>query len=147
MREVLGTLIEPTESDGLSESVIEESAEETPDIRDQPVKRTKKGLSINKSMVRKLKSRVNDKVTNPKVVKSKVAAVMMSLAKVSRPVESGQGDAATHGGGEKENQVPPMLSAGLISTASKARKNERDPGRYQTGNGDYQPVWIWWTGR
>ena len=68
---------------------------------DQPIRRTKKGLRKYKSMMRKLKERVNDKVTNPRVVKSKAATVVMSLAKVSRPSEVGQGDGARHGGGEK----------------------------------------------
>ena len=51
--------------------------------------------------------------------------MVMSLAKVSRPNEVGQGDGAMHGGRERENKVPPMLLAGLISTASKAKKSER----------------------
>ena len=50
---------------------------------------------------------------------------MTSLAKVSRPNENGQGDCAALGGGEKENLIPPMLLAGLISTASKSRKSLR----------------------
>ena len=84
--EVMGKLMKLTESNGLTESVTEESAEESPVMRDQPVKRTKKGLRIYKSMVRKLKSRVNDKVTSPKVVKSEAAAVVISLAESSSPV-------------------------------------------------------------
>ena len=56
-------------------------------------------------MVRKLKNRVNDKVTNPKVKKSKTATVAMSLAKVSRPNEVGQGDGIMHIGKEKEKWV------------------------------------------
>ena len=52
-----------------------------------------------KFRVKKLKSRINDKVTNPKVVKSKAATVAMSLAGSCRPVKSGQGDGATHSGG------------------------------------------------
>ena len=56
---------------------------------------------------------------------SKATTLVMSLAKVSRPNEVGQGDGARHGGREKENQVLPMLLAGLISTASKAKKSER----------------------
>ena len=47
----------------------------------------------------------------------------MSLVKVSRPNEAGQGD--VQGGREKENQVPPMLLAGFISTASKVKRSER----------------------
>ena len=125
MREVIEKMRESTESDGLTQSVTEESVEEVRIMRDQPIRRTKKGLRNYKSMVRKLKERVNDKVTKPKVVKSKAATVVMSLAKVSRPSEVGQGDGAKHGGKEKENQVPPMLLAGLVSTASKAKKSER----------------------
>ena len=49
----------------------------------------------------------------------------MSLAIVSCSNENGQGCGATHGRREKENLVPLKLSAGLISSASKARKNER----------------------
>ena len=41
---------------------------------------------------------MNDKETNPKDVRSKAATVVMSLTKVSRPNEVGQGDGAMHGG-------------------------------------------------
>ena len=68
---------------------------------------------------------MNDKVTYPKVVKSKAATVVMSIAKVSGLSEIGQGDGAMHGDREKENQVPSMLLTGLTSTASKAKKSER----------------------
>ena len=84
--------MEPAESDGLTKSVTEESAEESPVVQDQPVRKIMKGLKKYNSMVRKLKSRVNEKRVNPKVVKSKATAVVMSLAKVSRPNEDGQGD-------------------------------------------------------
>ena len=63
MREVTEKMMEPTESDGLTESVTVQSAEESPIMQDQPVKKTKKGLKKTKSMVVKLKNRVNDKVT------------------------------------------------------------------------------------
>ena len=43
MREVLEKMTEPAESDGPSESVTEESAEESPLVRNQPVKRAKRG--------------------------------------------------------------------------------------------------------
>ena len=68
---------------------------------------------------------MNDKVTKPKVVKSKAATVMMSLAKVFRPNEFGQRQGAIHGDREKENQVPPMFLAVLLHMASKAKQNER----------------------
>ena len=125
MREVIEKMMESTKSDDLTESVTAESAEESQIMRDQPNKRTRKGLRKYKSMVRKLKNRVNDKVTNPKVVKSKAATVVMSLAKVSRPNEVGEGDGVMHECKETENQVPPMLLAGLISTFSKAKKSNR----------------------
>ena len=142
MREVMEKMIEPTESDGLTESVTLQSAEESPIMRDQPVKKTKKGLKKTESMVAKLKNRVNDKVTNQKVVKSKASTVVMTLGKVSRPNEVREGDGATHSGRLKENQVPPMLIAGLISAASKVRKTERTFGLHQIGNGGHQPMWI-----
>ena len=44
MREVIEKMVESTESDGLTESVKEESADESPIMRDQPIRRTKKGL-------------------------------------------------------------------------------------------------------
>ena len=50
--------------------------------------------------------------------------MVISLAKVSCPSKVGQGDATMHGGREKENQMTPMLLAGLISTASKVKKSE-----------------------
>ena len=109
MREFLAKMTKSTESDGLTESVTEESAEESPIMRGRPVTRARKGLKKYKSIVRKLNERVNDKVINPKVVKSKTTTVVMSLAKVSRPNEAGQVDA--QGGTVKENQVPPMLMA------------------------------------
>ena len=117
-------MMESTESDSLTESVTEEIAEESPIMRGQPVRRARKELKKYKSMVRKLKERVNEKVTNPRVVKSKTTTVVMPLAKVSRPNEAGQGDA--QGGGEEDNQVPQMLLAGLISTASKVKRHERN---------------------
>ena len=40
-------------------------------------------------------------------------------------MESVQEDGAQHSVGEKENRVLSMLLAGLISTSSKSRKNER----------------------
>ena len=109
MREVLAKMTESSESEGLTESVTEESAEESPIMRGRPVTRARKGLKKYMSIVRKLKERVNDKVINPKVVKSRTTTVVMSLAKVSRPNKAGQGDA--QGGTVKENQVPPMFMA------------------------------------
>ena len=85
-REVLGKMTEPTESDNLTESITEESAEESPVMRDQLVKRAMEGLRKYKFMARKLERRVNDNVTNPKVVKTKAAAVVTSLTGKFRPV-------------------------------------------------------------
>ena len=125
MRKFLKNVMKPAESDGLIESATEESAKKSPNVQDEPVKRARKGLRKYKSLVRKLKFKVNDKVTNSKVVKSKATAVVMSLAKVSRLAESGQGDGAMNSGGEKETQMPLILLARLTSTISKSRKKER----------------------
>ena len=93
IREVIEKMMESTESNGLTESVKEKSAEESPTMRGRPLKRARKGLKKYKSMVRKLKEKVSDKVTNPKFVNSKTTTVVMSLVKVSRPNEAGQEDA------------------------------------------------------
>ena len=47
-------------------------------------------------------------------------------------------------GGEKDNLIPPMLLAGLISTASKSTKKRTNLGGYETRDGSHQPVRIWW---
>ena len=91
-------------------------------MRDHPIKKARKKLRKYKSMSRKLRNRVNKKVTNPKVVKSKASTLVKSLVKVFRPSEIGQGDGVMPGGRETENQAPPILLAGLISTASKKRR-------------------------
>ena len=62
---------------------------------------------------------------NQKVVKSKACAVVASLARAARPSENVQGDDATLAGGEKENLIPPMLLAGLTTTATRSKKNAR----------------------
>ena len=62
---------------------------------------------------------------NQKVVKSKASAVVALLAKLARPSESGQGDGATLAGGGKENLIPPMLLAGLATTATRSTKSAR----------------------
>ena len=82
------------ESDVLTESVTEDSANDQQITRKLPVRRAKKGL-------KQLKGKTRSKTVNHKVVKSKASAVVASLARVARPSESGQGDGATMVGGEK----------------------------------------------
>ena len=118
MLEVLGKLMSFTESDVLTESVSEDSADDHQIMRKLPIRRAKKGL-------KRLKGRTGSKIVNQKVVKSKANAVVASLAKGARPSESGQGDGAASAGGEKENLIPPMLLAGLTSTATRSKKNAR----------------------
>ena len=117
MREVLEKLINSTESDVLTESVMEDSAADHQTTKTQPIRRAKKGL-------KRLRSRAGSKTMNQKVIKSKLNAAV-TLAKASRPSGNGQGDCSASGGGEKENLIPSMLLAGLISTASKSKKNAR----------------------
>ena len=59
---------------------------------------------------------------NQKVVRSKASSVVVSLAGVAHLSESGQGDGAILAGGEKENLIPPMLLAGLTTTATRSKK-------------------------
>ena len=118
MREVLGKLMSSAESDVLTESFLEDSADEHQIMRKLPVRRGKKVLM-------RLKGRTGSKIVNQKVVKSKAKAVVASLAKVAHPSESGQEDGAALAGGEKENLIPPMLLAGLTSTATRSKKNAR----------------------
>ena len=58
-------------------------------------------------------------------MKSKKNAVVASLANLAGPSEPGQGDGAALGGGEREELIPPMLLAGLTSTATRSKKNAR----------------------
>ena len=116
MREVLEKLVSSVESDVLIESVTEDSADDQQITRKLPIRRAKKGL-------KRLKGKTESKAVNQKAVKSKASAVMASLARAARPSENGQGDDATLAGGEKENLIPPMLLAGLTTTATRSKKN------------------------
>ena len=84
MREVLEKLMSSAESDVLTESVSEDSANEHQIMRKLPVRRAKKGP-------KSLMGRTGSKIVSQKVVKSKENAVVASLAKVARPSESGVG--------------------------------------------------------
>ena len=95
-------------------------------MRGRPVRRARKGLKKYKSMVRKLKEKVNDKVTNPKFVKSKTTTVVMSLPKVSRPNEAAQGDA--QGGRQGEGEPTATDFAGGISlNGFKGQEKRENP--------------------
>ena len=118
MREVLEKLMSSVESDVLTESVTEDSANDQQITRKLPIRRAKTGL-------KRLKGKTGSKTVNQKVVKSKASAVVTSLARLARPSESGQGDGATLAGGGKENLMPPMLLAGLTTTATRSKKSAR----------------------
>ena len=62
---------------------------------------------------------------NQKVVRSKASTVVASLAGVAHSSENGQGDGAMLAGGEKENLIPPMILAGLTTTATRSKKHAR----------------------
>ena len=72
-----------------------------------------------------MKGKTGSRAVNQRVVKSKARTVVASFAGAARSGESGQGDSATLAGGEKENLIPPMLLAGLTTTATKSKKNAR----------------------
>ena len=86
--------------------------------RNYPSDEPKKGL-------KRLKGKTGSRAVNQRVVKSKASAVVASLTSAGRSGESGQGDGATLAGGEKENLIPPMLLAGLTTTATKSKKTAR----------------------
>ena len=69
MREVLQKLMSSTESDVLTESVTEGSADDHWTTKRQPIKRAKKGL-------KRLISKVGSKTVNRKRIKSKVNAIV-----------------------------------------------------------------------
>ena len=103
------------ESDVLTESVTEDSTDDPQITRKLPVSRAKKWL-------KRLRGKTGSKTVNQKVVKSKDSAVVASLARATRPGESGQGDGTTLAGGEKENLIPPMILADLTTTATRSKK-------------------------
>ena len=118
MREVMEKKVNSMESDVLSESVTEDSADDQQVAKKLPVRRARKGL-------KRLKGKTGSRAVNPRVVKSKASAVVASLTSAGRSGESGQGDGATLTGGEKENLIPPMLLAGLTTTAMRSKKTAR----------------------
>ena len=118
MREVLEKIVNSMESDVLTESVTEDSADDQQVAKKLPVRRARKGL-------KRLKGKTGSRAMNPRVVKSRASAVVTSLTSAGRSGESGQGDTATLTGGEKENLIPPMLLAGLTTTAVRSKKTAR----------------------
>ena len=106
------------ESDVLTESVTEDSADDQQVTKKLHVRRARKGL-------KRLKGKTGSRAVNPRVVKSKASAVVASLTSAGRSGESGQGDGAKLTGGEKENLIPPMLLAGLTTTAVRSKKTAR----------------------
>ena len=118
MRDVLEKIMNSMESDVLTESVTEDSADDQQLTKKLPVRRARKGL-------KQLKGKTGSRAVNHRVVKSKASAVVASLTSAGRSGESGQGDGAMLTGGEKENLIPPMLLAGLTTTATKSKKTAR----------------------
>ena len=116
MPQVLEKIVNSVESDILTESVTEVSADDQQITRKLPVRRAKKGL-------KRLKGKTGSRAVNQKVVRSKASTVVASLAGVAHLSESGQGDSAMLAGGEKENMIPPMLLAGLTTTATRSKKS------------------------
>ena len=118
MREVLEKIVNSVVSDVLTESVTEDSANDQQITRKLPVRRAKKGL-------KRLKGKTGSRAVNQKVVRSKASTVVALMAGAAHLSESGQGDGAMLAGGEIENLIPPMLLAGLTTTATRSKKNAR----------------------
>ena len=77
MREVLEKLISSVESDVLTESVTEDSADDQQITRKLHVRRAKKGL-------KRMKGKTRSKTVNQKMVKSKASEMVASLARAAR---------------------------------------------------------------
>ena len=77
MREFLWKIMNPVESDVLSESNTENSADDQQITGKLPVRRAKKGL-------KRLKGRTGGRAVNQKVVRSKASTVVASLAGVAQ---------------------------------------------------------------
>ena len=118
MREVQEKIVNSMASDVLTESVTEDSADDQQVAKKLPVRRGRKEL-------KRLKGKKGSRAVNPRKVNSKASAVVASLTSAGRSGESGQGDGATLTGGEKENLIPPMLLAGLTTTAVRSKKTAR----------------------
>ena len=118
MREVLEKIMNSIESDVLTESVTEDSADDQQVTRKLPVRQAKKGL-------KRLKGKTGSRAVNQKVVRSKASTVVASLAGVAHSSEIGQEDGAMLAGGEKENLIPAMLLACLTKTATNSKKSAR----------------------
>ena len=71
---------------------------------------------------KRLKGKTGKRAVNQKV-KSQHSGGLLGRSSSFR--RSGQGDGVTLAGGEKENLIPPMLLAGLTTTATKLKKNAR----------------------
>ena len=94
MREVLEKILNSMESDVLTESVTEDSADDQQVTKKLPVRRARKGL-------KRLKGKTGSRAVNQRVVKSKASAVVASLTSAGRSGDSGQADGVTLTGGEK----------------------------------------------
>ena len=94
MREVLEKIMNSMESDVLTESVTEDSADDQQVTKKLPVRRAKKRL-------KRLKGKTGSRVVNQKVVRSKSSTVVASLAGVAHLSESGQRDGAILAGEKK----------------------------------------------
>ena len=94
MREVLEKILNAVESDVLTKSITEDSADDQQITRNFSVRRAKNGL-------KRLKGKTGSRAVNQKVVRSNAITVVASLAGVAHLSENGQGDGAILAGGEK----------------------------------------------
>ena len=95
MREVLEKIVNSMESDVLTDSVTEDSADDQQGTKKLLVRRARKGL-------KRLKGKSGSRVVNQRVVKSKAKVVVTSLISAGRSGESGEGDGATPAGEKKK---------------------------------------------
>ena len=107
------------ESDVLTESVTEDSADDQPVTKKLPVRRVRKGL-------KRLKGKTGSQAVNQRVVKSKASAVVASLTSAGRSGESGQ-DADR---GRKREPDTPYALGRSDHDGHEINKDCTNPGRH-----------------
>ena len=123
MREVLEKIMNSMESDVLTESVTEDSADDQQVTKQLPVRPARKGLKW-------LKEKTGSRAVNQRVVKSKASAVVASLTSAGRSGESGQGDGATLTGGRKREPDTPYALGRSDHDSHVIKEDSTNPGRH-----------------
>ena len=123
MREVLEKIMNSIESDDMTESVTEDSADDQQVTKKLPVRRARKGL-------KRLKGKTGSRAVNQRVVKSKASTVVASLTSAGRSGESGQGDGATPTGVRKREPDTPYALGRSDHNSHEIKEDCTNPSRH-----------------